>query len=138
MGNLAKIRRAQGNLDAAREIYEQSIEICNTVRPKLGILFRTFLAVILSEQGDVTRARSLLDQAEQNTNGLSQIDRCVMFCNRTRVEIIAGDTDAAITALHEAESYADQLQVKPDSIIGNDIAEIQALLAEDAQSLQRR
>ena len=53
-----------------------------------------------------------------------------LLCKKTRVENLAGDPDAAASALAEAESIAIELGAGPDSELGQALTETREALSK--------
>ena len=108
----------------------QTITPPDKVTPGAAGQFRANLAIIRSEQGDFVEARSLLDGARQQVPNAARLTKGTIHCTSAQVELLAGDTAAAIVSLSHAEAIAEEMQAKPDSELGMAIAEARALIGD--------
>ena len=130
LGNLGDLLFSQGDLPAAETALLQAITISDETWPLAAGVFRGSLALIRAQQGGFEEARSLLAQGEPQVRGVYKEELGKLLCKRARVEHLAGDPAAAATALAEAESIADDLDMDPDTELGQAIAEARSALAE--------
>ena len=129
LGNLGSIFHDQGDLPAAEQHLQQAIEIGDTSRPPVAGVHRGTLALIRAEAGDFDQARKLLERGASQLRDVWPNEFSQLLTKRVRVEQLAGDRDAAATALAEAEAIAENLEVAPDSDLGEALATAREVLA---------
>jgi len=130
LGNMGNLLYSEGKLSSASDYLRRAISICDKVTPGAAGQFRANLAIIRSEQGDFVEARSLLDGARQQVPNAARLTKGTIHCTSAQVELLAGDTAAAIVSLSHAEAIAEEMQAKPDSELGMAIAEARALIGD--------
>ncbi len=112
-----------GDLPAAEPHLQEAIAICDEPKPLIAGVSRASLALLRAQQGAFKEARALLDKGEPQVRGVHKLDLGKLLCKKARVEHLAGDPDAASTALAEAESIVAELEVTPNSELSTALAE---------------
>src|SRR5208282_4481314 len=103
MNNLATVLQDQGDLVAARSLYEQALEARRRVLgddPPSVLASMNNLATVLQDQGDLVAARSLYDQvleARRRMLGDNHPDTLTSTNNLVAVLHRQGDTETATT-----------------------------------------
>jgi predicted ATPase/Tfp pilus assembly protein PilF len=128
LGNLGLLMYSQGKLDSAEEHFNKAISICDMVIPPAAGHFRARLALLRSDQGELSEARALLDTAEQLIQQTHWAALAEVCCICARVEFLAGDTDTAIAYLSKAEAIVAKTGTKPDSVLGKAIDQVRTLI----------
>ena len=131
LGNLATLVYETGDLTAAEHKLAQAIEISDQVHPVAAAVFRGRIAQIFVDQGELERARTALLVATSQLDGVDRMHHAILLCGRARVEQLAGDTAAASAALAEAETIAEEIQVGPDSNLGQELTKTRTALADE-------
>jgi predicted ATPase/serine/threonine protein kinase/Tfp pilus assembly protein PilF len=122
VGNLGDLLLEQGDFEAAGQRLEQAIVLGEETWPVVAGVFRGSLALVRAQAGDLAAARALLDRGEQQIRGAHAHELGKMLCKRARIEWAAGEPEAAQSARAEARAIAAELQVAPDSDLGQAIA----------------
>jgi len=128
LGNLGDFLFGQGDLTGAETHLRQAIAIGDETLPMAAGAFRGSLAIIRAQQGAFDEARALLDKGESQLRGVHKLELGKLLSKKARVEHLAGDPDAAASALAEAEAIAKELAITPDSELGQALAEAREAL----------
>ena len=123
LGNLGDLLFSQGDLLFAGTHLRDAIAISDEFWPLAAGAFRGSLALIRAQQGAFDEARALLDKGEPQVRGVHKLELGKLLCKKARVEHLAGDPDAAASALSEAEAIAAELGGDPESELGQALAE---------------
>jgi tetratricopeptide (TPR) repeat protein len=115
MGNLAELMELQGKLVEAEHLIEEAIEISEQIYPAVAGAFRGNLAVFRARRGEFKDARQLLEDGDALLRGVHELELGKLLCRRGEVECLTGDTEAARTALTEAEDIVAHMKVGPGS-----------------------
>ena len=121
LGNLAHLHHTKADQTTARQIYEEAIAICDETAPVPSGLFRSGLALVCAEQGDIALAYEHLAEGEQRVPAAYQVQHGSMQCQRARVAALAGDTEAAQSAMSRAQAIASELQSGTNSDLAQEI-----------------
>jgi predicted ATPase/serine/threonine protein kinase/Tfp pilus assembly protein PilF len=130
LGNLGDLRYNRGESHAAEQYLQHAIEIGDEVFPADAGCFRSTLALVCAEKGAVDEARILLEKGDSKLRGDEPSELAILLCRRARVEQLAGDASAASAALAEAETIAAELEVGPDSELGQELSKARTALAD--------
>jgi tetratricopeptide (TPR) repeat protein len=123
LGRVGDFLFSQGDLLSAETHLRDAITIGDETFPTAASAFRGSLALIRAQQGAFDEARTLLAQGELQLRGVDKPELGKLLCKKARVEHLAGDPDAAASALAEAESIATDLGTGSDSELGQALAE---------------
>lgn len=131
LANVASLRSERGEHDLAVEIAERALEACRTDAPSFMPDVFTAVARVLARRGDthdLERARELLAEAisslDASTVVFDDVARSRVEAAFGRVEMEAGDVDAAIDHLERALQHATIMDARPQ------LLEVHADLAE--------
>jgi len=134
LAQLGRIEQEQGHLDRARAAYEEALAIHRTLgnRRYEGSALAS-LADLLIAQGRLDDARTALAEGEALLRGLDEkLDLVSLLCVRGTLELAAGDVAASTAACEEAERFAAELALAPDSPLRKDLATLGARVAASA------
>ena len=129
-GNLGGLLSTMGELDRGARLLTRAIETQDHIHPGSAGSFRGALALIRAKQGDIEEARGLLEVGEQQLRGVDQEELGLLLCSRGEVEFLAGEMVRVEQALKEAEEICVQLNVRPESQLGQATEQLRRTRAE--------
>lgn len=120
LANVASLRSERGEHEQAIDVAERALEACRNDAPAFMPDVYTATARVLArrgESGDLQRARELLAGAlaalETASVVFDDVSRCRIEATFGRVEMEAGDTEAAIGHLERALEHATIMDARP-------------------------
>jgi tetratricopeptide (TPR) repeat protein len=129
LGNLGDLQLAEGDLAAAQASLEEAVLLGDATFPAGAAAFRASLGLIAALRGDFPHARAYCDNAALHLKDRYVLEHGKVLCKRARVEMMADESEAAQTALAEAEAIAKDIGAAPDSDLGQALAEARAALS---------
>ena len=128
LGNLGDLQLEMGDLEAAELHLRESIAIGGDANAIIAGSFRGSLALIAARRGQFDDARSLLDHAEGLLDGLNAVEFGKLLTKRGHVEHLAGNAEAARSALDRAEAIALEIGAADASEIGRAVRDLREVL----------
>ena len=128
LGNIGDLLIQHGDWQGAENRLTESIGLLDEVYPAAAGAFRGSLALVRARQGDFDTARVLLARGEEQLRGVYAFEFAKLLCRRGTVEAMAGDSEAALGALAEAQSIAVEIKSGPESELGHEIAQLRQQL----------
>lgn len=129
LGNRGNVHLRAGALARARSDLTQAVGGLDAAWPPAAAAFRASLGVVEAREGDVQAGRALLVRAEavmRKTRDRAELG--LILAKRAEVEALAGEVEAATTALDEARRLARDLGLRPESALRQAIARSRAHL----------
>jgi tetratricopeptide (TPR) repeat protein len=110
LGNQGDLLRQSGAFADAARCLEAAVALGDETYPGPAGAFRGCLAQVRAEMGDIKAARRLLRRGEAQLRVANNaIELGKLHCRRGEVERLAGEAEAALAALAEAEAIAERV-----------------------------
>ncbi|HCP48183.1 MAG TPA: hypothetical protein DIU15_19245, partial [Deltaproteobacteria bacterium] len=122
VGNLGDLFLSQGDQLSAEAYLQDAIAVGDETWPVAAGAFRGSLALIRAQNEAFEEARILLAQGERQLRGVYKLELGKLLCKKAQVEHLAGEPTGAATALAEAQAIASELNVTPESELGQTLA----------------
>ena len=129
LGNLGDFLFMQNNLEAAESCLRDAVAICDTSYPIAAGAFRGTLALLVAKAGNLQEAHRILELAEPQLRGVYRWEFAKFLCKKAQVLHLASDDEGAHTALEEADSLTEELDVLVESELGTLLQATRQILA---------